>query len=259
MAKVKPRHSKRWPRTHERGTHGVNIAAMELNVVQVIAIYAIPVILAITLHEAAHGYVAMRFGDMTAHDAGRVSLNPIRHIDPVGTVALPLALLALAKLFGGSGMLFGWAKPVPVNFANLRHPKKDMLWVAAAGPLSNLVMALAWALVAKLSMALPGSYFALPLALTGAAGVLVNLIFMVLNLLPLPPLDGGRILVSLLPHRYAYMYSRIEPYGFPILIVLLFTGVLSFVLWPLVSGGLWIVERGFSIPLIELIALARAR
>src|SRR3954467_8461046 len=144
---------------------------MDLNIVQVIALYAIPVILAITLHEASHGYVAMRLGDMTAHDAGRVSLNPIRHIDPVGTVALPLALLALAKLFGGGGMFFGWAKPVPVNFANLRHPKRDMMWVAAAGPLSNLAMALIWAVVVKVSMAFSGHSFALPLALMGAAGV----------------------------------------------------------------------------------------
>ena len=230
---------------------------MELNLVQVIAIYAIPVVLAITLHEAAHGYIAMRFGDMTAYAAGRVSLNPIRHIDPVGTVALPLVLLAVAKLAGGGGMLFGWAKPVPVNFANLRHPKQDMLWVAAAGPLSNLAMALGWAVVAKIALSVPQSYFALPLALTGAAGVFVNVIFMVLNLMPLPPLDGGRILVSLLPHRYAYKFARVEPYGFPILLVLLFTGVLSFVLWPLVSGAVWIVERGFSVPLVELIRMAR--
>src|SRR5918999_4430710 len=140
---------------------------MEFNLVQVIAIYAIPVILAITLHEAAHGYVAMRFGDMTAYAAGRVSLNPIRHIDPVGTVAFPLALLALAKLFGGGGILFGWAKPVPVNFANLRHPKRDMLWVAAAGPLSNLAMALVWALALKVGISAQGAYFALPPALMG--------------------------------------------------------------------------------------------
>src|SRR3954453_13978954 len=160
---------------------------MDLNIVQVIAIYAIPVILAITLHEAAHGYVAMRFGDMTAYAAGRVSLNPIRHIDPIGTVVLPLALLAIAKLFGSGGILFGWAKPVPVNFANLRHPKRDMLWVAAAGPMSNLVMAALWAVTAKIGVGTPEAYFSLPLALTGAAGVLVNLIFMVLNLMPLPP------------------------------------------------------------------------
>ena len=230
---------------------------MELNLVQVIAIYAIPVILAITLHEAAHGYIAMRFGDMTAHAAGRVTLNPIKHIDPIGTVALPLVLLAVAKLVGGSGILFGWAKPVPVDFANLSHPKKGMFWVAAAGPLSNLAMAIGWAIVAKLSLAVPQSYFALPLALTGAAGVFVNVIFMVLNLLPLPPLDGGRILVSLLPQRYAYRFARVERYGFPILLVLLFTGALSFVLWPLVSGAVWMVERGFSIPLVELIRIAR--
>ena len=230
---------------------------MELNLVQVIAIYAIPVVLAITLHEAAHGYIAMRFGDMTAYAAGRVSLNPIKHIDPVGTVALPLVLLAVAKIAGGGGMLFGWAKPVPVNFANLRHPKKDMFWVAAAGPLSNLAMALAWALVAKIALVVPQSYFALPLALTGAAGVFVNLIFMVLNLLPLPPLDGGRILVSLLPHRAAYRFAQIERYGFPILLVLLFTGVLSFVLWPVVSGAVWMVQKSFGVPLIELIRMAR--
>src|SRR6478672_4017232 len=165
---------------------------MDLNIVQVIAVYAIPVILAITLHEAAHGYVAMRFGDMTAYAAGRVSLNPIRHIDPVGTVALPLALLALAKLFGGGGMLFGWAKPVPVNFANLRHPKRDMLWVAAAGPASNLVMALIWAFVMKFAVNAPEA-IAIPLLLMAKAGVMINIVLMVLNLLPLPPLDGGRI------------------------------------------------------------------
>ena len=156
---------------------------------------------------------------------------------------MPLALLALAKLFGGSGILFGWAKPVPVNFANLRHPKRDMLWVAAAGPLSNLCMALLWAIALKTSLLLPGSYVALPLALMGAAGVFINVIFMVLNLLPLPPLDGGRILVSLLPHRLAYGVARVEPYGFIILIVLLFSGALSFVLWPLI-GRRPVADRG---------------
>ncbi|MGH8702366.1 MAG: site-2 protease family protein, partial [Burkholderiales bacterium] len=164
-----------------------------MNLVQVIAIYALPVIFAITLHEAAHGYVAKHFGDMTAYMEGRVSLNPLRHIDPFGTVALPLILLALTKLFGG-GIIFGWAKPVPVNFANLRHPKRDMLWVAAAGPLSNFAMALAWGLLVKIGLSLQGNYFGLPLALMGAAGVFFNIIIMVLNLVPLPPLDGGRIL-----------------------------------------------------------------
>ena len=229
---------------------------MDLNVVQLIAIYALPVILAITLHEAAHGYVAMRFGDMTAYSAGRVSLNPIRHIDPVGTVALPLALLALAKLFGGGGILFGWAKPVPVNFANLRHPKRDMLWVAAAGPTSNLCMALLWAILVKIAISVPNAYFSLPLALMGAAGVFVNVIFMVLNLMPLPPLDGGRILVSLLPHRMAYAVSRLEPYGLIILLVLLFTGVLGHVLWPLIGIAMWGIATAFGVPVSELIRLA---
>lgn len=230
---------------------------MDLNLVQVIALYAIPVILAITLHEAAHGYVAMRFGDMTAYAAGRVSLNPIRHIDPVGTIAVPLVLLALAKFFGGSGILFGWAKPVPVNFANLRHPRRDMLWVAAAGPLSNLVMAVLWAAVAKISVSMPEIYFALPLALMGAGGVFINVIIMVLNLLPLPPLDGGRILVSLLPHRLAYQFSRIEPYGFVILLVMLFTGVLNVIMWPLVRGAMWLIANAFSVPIGQLLGLAR--
>lgn len=230
---------------------------MDLNIVQVIALYAIPVILAITLHEAAHGYVAMRFGDMTAYAAGRVSLNPIRHIDPFGTIALPLAILAIAKLFGGSGILFGWAKPVPVNFANLRHPKRDMLWVAAAGPLSNLVMALLWALVAKIAVSMPAAYFALPMALMGAAGVFTNVIFMVLNLLPLPPLDGGRILVSLLPHRLGLRVARLERYGLIILIVLLFAGVLNGVLWPVIRNTVRLMSSAFAVPLEQLIGLGR--
>ena len=220
---------------------------MELNIIQKLAIYAMPVIFAITLHEAAHGYVAKYFGDLTAYAAGRVSLNPLRHIDPVGTVLLPLGLLALSKIFGG-GIIFGWAKPVPVNFANLRHPKRDMLWVAAAGPGSNLVMAVFWALMIKIALVNPGSSFAMPLALMGAAGLIVNAIFMVLNLLPLPPLDGGRIMVSLLPHRLAYKFSRIEPYGFIILLVLLFAGVLNYVMWPLISLSVSLIAGMLDIP-----------
>lgn len=229
---------------------------MELNLIQTIAVYALPVIFAITLHEAAHGYVAKYFGDLTAYAEGRVSLNPLRHIDPFGTVALPLILLALSKLFGGGGILFGWAKPVPVNFANLRRPKRDMLWVAAAGPASNLLMALIWALMVRISLSAPDAYFALPLALMGAAGVFVNVIFMVLNLLPLPPLDGGRILVSLLPHRLAYMVSRVEPYGFIILIVLLFTGVLGKILWPMIGLTMSLIAGVFGVPVSDLIRLA---
>ena len=230
---------------------------MELNLVQTIAIYALPVIFAITLHEAAHGYVAKYFGDLTAYAEGRVSLNPLRHIDPFGTVALPLILLAVSKLFGGVGILFGWAKPVPVNFANLRHPKRDMLWVAAAGPFSNFVMALFWGLMVKIGLSMPGSDFALPLALMGAAGVFINIIIMVLNLLPLPPLDGGRILVSLLPHRLAYRVARIEPYGFFILILLLFTGALGFVMWPAILALMALVAGLFNLPVNELIGLTR--
>jgi Zn-dependent protease len=227
---------------------------VELNLVQVIAIYALPVIFAITLHEAAHGYVAKHFGDMTAYMEGRVSLNPLRHIDPFGTVALPLILLGLTKLVGG-GIIFGWAKPVPVNFANLRHPKRDMLWVAAAGPLSNFVMALIWALLVKIGLSLPENYFALPLALMGAAGVFFNIIIMVLNLVPLPPLDGGRILVSLLPQRVAWRVARIEPYGFLILILLLFTGVLGYVLWPAIAVLMALVAGLFGFSVSDLVRL----
>jgi Zn-dependent protease len=227
---------------------------VELHLAQIIAIYALPVIFAITLHEAAHGYVARHFGDMTAYLEGRVSLNPLRHIDPFGTVALPLILLALTKLLGG-GIIFGWAKPVPVNFANLRHPKRDMLWVAAAGPLSNFAMALLWALVLKLGLSMPGNYFALPLALMGAAGVFFNIIIMVLNLVPLPPLDGGRILVSLLPHRLAWRVARIEPYGFLILIALLVSGVLGAMLWPAIGALMAVVAGLLGLPLGDLIRL----
>ncbi len=204
-------------------------------IIQGIAIYALPVIFAITMHEAAHGYVAKHFGDFTAHNEGRISLNPTKHIDPIGTVLVPVTLFIISKLTMGAGFLFGWAKPVPVNFANLRHPKHDMLWVAAAGPGANLLMAFFWALMIKLGMFMPDSAFAIPLILMGIAGIEINLILMVLNLLPLPPLDGGRMAVSLLPHRIAYHFSRIEPYGFMILLVLLISGVLGAIVWPLIT------------------------
>ena len=229
---------------------------MELNVIQVIAIYTIPVIFAITLHEAAHAYAAKYFGDLTAYSQGRVSLNPIRHIDPIGTVALPLLMLALSKLFGG-GFIFGWAKPVPVNFANLRNPKRDMLWVAAAGPGANLIMAIFWVLMVKLSFSDTLGTFGMPLALMGAAGVLVNAIFMALNLLPIPPLDGGRIVVSLLPHRQAYQFSRIEPYGFIVILALLFTHVLDYVMWPLVTITLQAVAALVDISVLDLYKLLK--
>ncbi|MFZ2525237.1 MAG: site-2 protease family protein [Candidatus Ferrigenium altingense] len=197
--------------------------------IQTIALAAIPVLFAITLHEAAHGYVARHFGDMTAYQQGRISLNPLRHIDPVGTILFPLLTLWLG------GILFGWAKPVPVNFGALRRPKQDMLWVALAGPASNLAMALGWALLYKMAWLFPDSYFAEPLLGMAEWGIKINVVLMVLNLLPLPPLDGGRVAVSLLPHRQAYQLSRIEPYGMFILIFLAITPVLSLILSPLVN------------------------
>ncbi|SEO89019.1 site-2 protease family protein [Nitrosovibrio sp. Nv6] len=198
------------------------------SIIQNIAIYALPVIFAITLHEAAHGYVAKHFGDLTAYTQGRVSLNPIRHIDLVGTILLPLVTLWLG------GILFGWAKPVPVNFSALRRPKQDMLWVALAGPGANLFMALLWGFVIKLGLGMSESVLAEPMILMGEAGIKINVILMVLNLLPLPPLDGGRVAVSLLPHRMANSFARIEPYGFMILVFLLVTGVLGAVIGPFI-------------------------
>ncbi len=208
---------------------------MASDLIQTIAIWALPVIFAITLHEAAHGYVAKHFGDLTAYAQGRISLNPLRHIDMTGTIIVPLVLLLLSKLFGGSGILFGWAKPVPVNFSGLRHPKRDMLWVAAAGPVANLLMALFWALVLKFAVSVPESSYALSMGLMGKAGIQINVVLMVLNLLPIPPLDGGRIAASLLPHSLSYRFSRIEPYGMFILLLLLFSGILGTIMWPLVS------------------------
>ncbi len=202
--------------------------------IQTVTIAAIPILFAITLHEAAHGYVARHFGDMTAYQQGRISLNPLRHIDPIGTVLLPLLTLLLP-----GGILFGWAKPVPVNFNALRHPKKDMLWVALAGPMSNLAMLLGWAALLKLTLYFPDNYYAEPMLGMASMGIQINIVLMVLNLLPLPPLDGGRVAVSLLPYRQAYQLSRVEPYGMFILIFLAVTQVLGLILAPLVG----LVER----------------
>jgi Zn-dependent protease len=228
---------------------------MELGLLQKIIVFALPVIFAITLHEAAHGYAARRFGDLTAELEGRISLNPLRHIDPVGTILVPLVILLVSKLAGGGGILFGWAKPVPVNFRNLRRPKQDMLWVAAAGPGANVAMAIFWAAMIKLSFILQGGAFALPLALMGAAGVFINAILMALNLLPLPPLDGGRIAVSLLPPRWAYGLARVEPYGLFILIALMFTGLLGLFMWPLIQALIHLSASLFAIEPAELSAL----
>ena len=214
--------------------------------IQTIALAAIPVLFAITLHEAAHGYVARHFGDMTAYQQGRISLNPIRHIDPMGTILLPLLTLWMG------GILFGWAKPVPVNFAALRNPKKDMLWVALAGPASNLFMALGWALIAKIALAFPENYYAVPMVEMAKIGININVVLMVLNLLPLPPLDGGRIAISMLPHRQAYKLAQIEPYGMFILIFMAVmpisgTSVLSWILRPFMGIAYSVIRLIFGL------------
>ena len=206
------------------------------SLIQAITIYALPVLFGITLHEAAHGYVARMFGDPTAYEAGRVSINPIRHIDVMGTIVVPLVLLFGSRLLGLGGILFGWAKPVPVDWSRLRRPKRDMLWVALAGPASNLLMGVLWAISLRVLASSGASTldFWVQMAI---AGIQVNLILMALNLIPLPPLDGGRIVFSLLPSHMAWRYSKIEPYGLIILIVLMFAGGLWFVLTPFLAFG----------------------
>lgn len=228
---------------------------MDLTLIQKIAVFALPVIFAITLHEAAHGYVARYFGDMTAAAQGRITLNPLKHIDPVGTILVPLLILLTSKLLGGGAILFGWAKPVPVNFGRLRRPKQDMLWVAAAGPGVNFVMAVFWALMIQLALTLQSGFFSKPMAYMGAAGVFINVILMALNLIPLPPLDGGRIAVSLLPMRQAIQLSRLEPYGLFILLGLMFTGILGIILWPLIALFIGLIALFTGLESAQLIGL----
>ena len=201
---------------------------------QTIAVYAIPVLFAITVHEAAHGYVARMFGDNTAYVLGRVTLNPVKHIDPIGTIVLPLGMAFFTPF------IFGWAKPVPVDWSSLRRPKRDMIWVAAAGPAVNLVMAILWAILYSVLQAVGvQELFFFKVA---EAGVSVNLVIMALNLLPIPPLDGGRIVAGLLPRNLSNAYSRIEPFGLFIIVGLLVTGALSFVLQPFLAIGAAIVR-----------------
>ncbi|TDQ45232.1 site-2 protease family protein [Tepidicella xavieri] len=207
------------------------------SIMQTVAIYAIPVLFAITVHEAAHGYAARHFGDNTAWLLGRITLNPLKHIDPLGTIAMPLLLL-----FATSGaFLFGYAKPVPVNFGQLRHPKRDMIWVALAGPGANVVMAVMWVVFGYLLVAAGvQERFFLEMA---RAGLLVNLVLFALNMFPLPPLDGGRILVGLLPLRQAMTVSRIEPFGFFIVLALVLTGILgTYWLRPLMNVTAGVIE-----------------
>ena len=200
--------------------------------IQTVAIYALPVLFAITVHEAAHGYAALHFGDPTAHALGRISLNPLKHIDPVGTIVMPLLLyFATAGAF-----LFGYAKPVPVNFGRLRNPKRDMIWVALAGPGANLLQALLWGVFGVVLLGLHvNEYICLKMC---EAGVKINLVLFAFNLLPLPPLDGGRILVGLLPWRAASMLARLEPWGFFIVIALVLVGVVdTYWLHPVIAAS----------------------
>jgi Zn-dependent protease len=196
-------------------------------IIQALAVYALPVIFAVTLHEAAHAYAAKYFGDNTAFAAGRMSMNPLRHIDPFGTILLP------ALMFAFTPFVFGYAKPVPIDFGRLRNPKKQMIWVALAGPAANFVMALGWLLLA---IALGATHVneTYPHAVA-KAGIFVNILMFVFNLLPIPPLDGGRILTGLLPHRYAYKFAKIEPYGFFIVIGLMVTKMLNYWFVPMIA------------------------
>ncbi len=202
-----------------------------LDLAQKFAVWVLPVLFAITAHEVAHGWIARQLGDSTAFMLGRLTLNPIKHIDPFGTVLVP----AVALFVGG--FIIGWARPVPINTRNLRRPRRDMALVALAGPAANLLMGIGWALLARLGLALLDSvaWVALPMIYMGVAGIAINMMLMVLNLLPLPPLDGGRVLVSLLPPRIAMVVERVEPFGLIILIVLLATHVLGAILWPPLS------------------------
>lgn len=194
-----------------------------LTIIQKFAVWAIPLLFAITVHEVSHGWVANKLGDRTAFMLGRLTLNPIKHIDPIGTILLPLILIAT-----NAGFIFGWAKPVPINPRNLKHPKRDMALVAVAGPLSNFIMALLWAIIAKLGMRIG----LIPLVYMGSVGIFINLILMILNLLPIPPLDGSRVVSSLLPTKAAYLYDKIEPFGFFILILLLVFNILGVIIGP---------------------------
>ncbi len=214
---------------------------MALSTIQYIAAAIIPVLFAITLHEVAHGFIANRFGDPSAKMLGRLTLNPLKHIDLVGTIIVPVLLLAVG------GFIFGWAKPVPVNSRNLKNPRYGMMWVAAAGPAANGIMALCWAAILKLSvlffMVQPLVF--MPIKTMSEIGIQINLILLVLNLVPIPPLDGSKILMGLLPGPMAYRFSLLEPYGFFIVLALLYFGILSAVLEPVLNvlfraiGGLF--------------------
>ena len=211
------------------------------NLIQVITVNAIPLVFAITLHEAAHAFAARHWGDSTAYMLGRMTLNPLKHIDPIGTVLLPLFTMLVGGIF------FGWAKPVPVNFSALRNPKRDSIFVAAAGPFANFVMLVLWMLVLRLVVSQEANSVTQFIFESARAGINWNVILMVLNLFPILPLDGGRIVSGLLPDRLAYSYSRLEPYGMLILIFLLVSGALNWFLGPLVETTLKTLYSAFGL------------
>ena len=193
---------------------------------QTLLIYIIPLLFAITLHEAAHGWTASKLGDHTARMMCRVTLDPTKHIDPIGTIAIPLVLL-----LSSSGFIFGWAKPVPINFNALRNGKNGMIWVALAGPGANIVMAVCWLFVMIIAINMNIAV----LIEMGRIGILVNCVLAVFNLLPIPPLDGSRVISALLPNRLAYQYNQLEQYGLYILLGLMFLGGFNYLVRPWVE------------------------
>lgn len=233
---------------------------MDMHTIQKFILWAIPVLFAITLHEVAHGWVALKFGDKTALMLGRLTVNPIKHIDMVGTIIVPTILIIGfmlgSSIFGltGSPIFFGWAKPVPVTWANLRNPKRDMAFVAIAGPAANLLMAIFWALIAKIGLLIsdgnPQAGLDWSLLYIGQIGIMINLMLMLLNLIPIPPLDGSRIVSAIIPNRWNYYYSRVEVYGLIILLILLLTGTLSRILFPLLSLCWNGISQLFGLPFV---------
>jgi len=215
----------------------------EYSLVQKIIIWAVPVVFAITVHEVAHGWVASKLGDQTAKMLGRLTLNPIKHMDPIGTVVVPMILLFIGSF------IFGWAKPVPVDWRNLKNPKRDMALVAIAGPLANFLMIILWAVLEKTILLTgdPSSESLRPFLFMCYAGILINTALMILNLLPVPPLDGSRILSAILPPKWSYNYNQIERFGLVILMILLATGILGKILGPLIFGFLSLVGRIFGV------------
>ena len=216
----------------------------ELNLISTLFVFIIPVIFAVTVHEVAHGWVASQFGDQTAKSMGRLTLNPIKHIDPIGTIVVP------AIMYFTSGFIFGWAKPVPVDWRNLRHPRRDMAIVAIAGPAANLLMLLFWAMSAKVVMLLGDdlNHLTQLLFIMCSIGITINIVLMILNLFPVLPLDGGRILTAMLPRNLAISFSRMEPYGLIILVVLLLSGILWKILLPLIGGTQSLIYQLIQIP-----------